>query len=68
MPDLLGESAREAAITAARRGLIVELKGSGRVVEQSPEPGALVEPGQNCVLRLSHEREALPAQDEGARP
>ncbi|HEY6546745.1 MAG TPA: penicillin-binding transpeptidase domain-containing protein [Vicinamibacteria bacterium] len=58
MPDLLGESAREAAIAAARRGLIVELKGSGRVVEQTPPAGAEIEPGQNCMLRLSNEREA----------
>jgi cell division protein FtsI (penicillin-binding protein 3) len=53
MPDLRGVSAREAALAAARRGLIVELKGSGRVVEQAPEAGTEVEPGQNCVLRLS---------------
>jgi membrane peptidoglycan carboxypeptidase len=59
MPDLRGESAREAAIAAARRGLIVELKGSGRVVAQTPEPGAEVEPGQNCVLELSGDRAAL---------
>ena len=39
MPDLRGRSAREAAIEAARRGLIVELRGSGRVFAQSPEPG-----------------------------
>ena len=39
MPDLRGRSAREAAIAAARRGLIVELQGSGRVVAQTPEPG-----------------------------
>ena len=57
MPDLRGVSAREAALAAARRGLIVELKGSGRVVEQAPEAGAEVEPGQNCVLRLSPARD-----------
>jgi cell division protein FtsI (penicillin-binding protein 3) len=52
MPDLRGQSAREAAIDAARRGLIVELKGSGRVVAQRPEPGTRVEPGSTCVLTL----------------
>ena len=61
MPDLRGVSAREAALAAARRGLIAELKGSGRVVEQSPEAGAEVEPGQNCVLRLSPARDTLAA-------
>jgi hypothetical protein len=56
MPDLRGLSAREAAIEAARRGLIVQLKGSGGVVAQSPEPGTEVEAGVTCVLTLSRER------------
>jgi hypothetical protein len=37
---------------AARRGLIVELKGSGRVHSQSPEPGTEIEAGTTCVLTL----------------
>jgi cell division protein FtsI (penicillin-binding protein 3) len=53
MPDLRGRSAREAAIAAARRGLVVELEGTGRVVAQSPEPGVEIEPGNTCVLTLS---------------
>jgi membrane peptidoglycan carboxypeptidase len=52
MPDLRGRSAREAAISAARRGLVVELRGSGRVRAQSPGPGAEIEPGMTCVLVL----------------
>jgi hypothetical protein len=52
MPDLRGSSAREAAIAAARRGLVVELKGSGRVVGQAPEPGTEIEAGSSCVLTL----------------
>ena len=55
MPDLRGRSAREAAIAAARRGLVVELHGSGRVVAQSPEAGAVIEPGNTCVLTLGRE-------------
>jgi len=55
MPDLRGRSAREAAITAARRGLTVELKGSGQVVAQSPEPGTEIETGISCVLTLGRE-------------
>jgi cell division protein FtsI (penicillin-binding protein 3) len=57
MPDLRGRSAREAAIAAARRGLVVELRGSGRVVSQSPEAGAEIEPGNTCVLTLGREEE-----------
>jgi cell division protein FtsI (penicillin-binding protein 3) len=53
MPNLRGRSAREAALMAARRGLIVELKGSGRVVEQSPLPGTEIEAGATCVLTLA---------------
>jgi membrane peptidoglycan carboxypeptidase len=55
MPDLRGRSAREAAIAAARRGLVVELHGSGHVVVQSPTPGAEIEPGNTCVLTLGRE-------------
>ena len=59
MPDLRGRSAREAAIAAARRGLVVELHGSGQVIVQSPEPGVEIEPGSTCVLTLGRE-EAQP--------
>jgi cell division protein FtsI (penicillin-binding protein 3) len=52
MPDLRGTSAREGATTAARLGLIVELKGSGLVLSQSPEPGAEIEAGMTCLLTL----------------
>jgi cell division protein FtsI (penicillin-binding protein 3) len=52
MPDLEGRSAREAAIAAARQGLVVELSGSGRVVAQVPEPGTVIEAGDTCRLTL----------------
>jgi cell division protein FtsI (penicillin-binding protein 3) len=52
MPDLRGQAAREAAIAAARRGLVVELKGTGRVSEQSPAPGSEIGAGMTCVLTL----------------
>ncbi len=55
MPDLRGRPAREAAIAAARRGLVVELRGSGQVIAQSPEPGAEIEPGLTCLLTLGRE-------------
>jgi cell division protein FtsI (penicillin-binding protein 3) len=53
MPDLRGRSAREAAIAAARQGLVVELEGSGHVVDQSPAPGTVIEAGLTCRLTLS---------------
>ena len=55
MPDLRGKSAREAALAAARRGLIVELKGTGSVTAQSPDPGTEIEAGVRCVLTLGRE-------------
>jgi cell division protein FtsI (penicillin-binding protein 3) len=55
MPDLSGRSAREAAIAAARLGLVVELDGSGRVVAQTPKPGTVIEAGHTCRLTLSRE-------------
>ena len=55
MPDLRGQPAREAAIAAARRGLVVELRGSGQVIAQAPEPGAEIEPGLTCLLTLGRE-------------
>lgn len=64
MPDLRGRSAREAAIAAARQGLIVELKGSGRVLTQSPEPGAELEAGMTCLLTLSRSTSSQASQPE----
>jgi cell division protein FtsI (penicillin-binding protein 3) len=57
MPDLRGLAARDAALTAARLGLIVRLKGTGRVSYQIPEPGTEVEAGASCSLVLSPERD-----------
>jgi cell division protein FtsI (penicillin-binding protein 3) len=67
MPDLRGRSAREAAIAAARRGLIVELKGSGMVLAQSPEAGSPVEPGTVCRLDLGQLSQGPPSP-AGAGP
>ncbi len=53
MPDLQGLSLREAALVAARRGLAVEIHGSGAVASQSPLPGTPLEPGMACVLKLT---------------
>ncbi len=66
MPDLRGWSAREAAIAAARRGLIVELKGTGRVSAQSPEPGAEIEAGMTCLLTLARDPAAAPVEKVAA--
>jgi beta-lactam-binding protein with PASTA domain len=66
MPDLRGRSAREAAVWAARSGLVVELQGSGDVLDQVPAPGAPLEDGSNCVLTLG--RRPRPALAEPPAP
>lgn len=53
MPDLRGLSLREAALSAARHGLGVEVVGAGVVSSQNPLPGTLLEPGMRCSLELS---------------
>lgn len=63
MPDLRGRSAREAAIACARRGLIVELRGSGHVTSQSPETGTEIEQGMTCVFTLG--RPGAPSDPPG---
>jgi cell division protein FtsI (penicillin-binding protein 3) len=52
MPDLRGLSAREALRTLTRIGLTARLNGDGFVVGQSPEAGAVLVPGDSCVLNL----------------
>jgi len=66
MPSLAGLSAREAAALAVRHGLMVDLDGSGRVVDQRPLPGHAIEPGQTCHLVL--ERYGWAELPTAARP
>jgi cell division protein FtsI (penicillin-binding protein 3) len=69
MPSLVGMSAREASALAVRHGLMVDLDGSGRVVDQRPVPGHAIEPGQTCHLVLSREGWAdLPAAKPAGSP
>jgi len=73
MPDLRGLSLREAALTAARHGLSVEIHGSGVVAAQTPLPGTPLEPGMTCSLDLASTRRlpptgAGPGVEGGARP
>jgi cell division protein FtsI (penicillin-binding protein 3) len=53
LPDLRGYGAREAIHELARLGLTPRVRGSGVVVEQSPEPGAPLEPGTTCTIVLT---------------
>lgn len=50
MPDLRGKSMREVLDFASQMGLIIKVKGSGVVVDQSIEAGAVLKRGQRCVI------------------
>jgi len=53
MPDLRGLSSREAVQSVTGLGLVARMSGSGFVVQQSPEPGALLVPGEAAMLKLA---------------
>ena len=53
LPDLRGYGAREAIHELARLGLTPRVRGTGVVVEQSPEPGSPLEPGTECTIVLT---------------
>jgi cell division protein FtsI (penicillin-binding protein 3) len=52
MPDLTGLPIRSALTRIEGKGLIIKVSGKGKVVEQVPKPGAVLEKGEFCYLRL----------------
>ncbi len=52
MPDLKGLPMRKALSRIEGKGLVIKFSGNGRVVEQSPKPGTLIERGDICYLRF----------------
>jgi len=52
MPDLKGLSMRNALSRIEGRGLIIKVSGNGKVVEQNPQPGTVVEKGDICFLKF----------------
>lgn len=68
MPDLKGLSKRVALVRLAGKGVVVNWKGSGIVVDQSPKPGMNINPGDKCFIILgSHYKPTiLPKQDVAA--
>ena len=52
MPDLTGLSMRSALSRVEGRGLIIRVLGNGKVVEQSPRPGTVIEKGDVCYLKF----------------
>jgi cell division protein FtsI (penicillin-binding protein 3) len=60
MPDLRGRSGREALRLLSRIGMTARLSGDGVVVDQRPEPGTALAPGEACQLRLERRSVAAP--------
>jgi cell division protein FtsI (penicillin-binding protein 3) len=52
MPDLTGLSMRNAMSRIERTGLIIKISGNGKVIEQVPKPGVVIEKGDICYLRF----------------
>ena len=52
MPDLTGLSMRNALSRIEGKGLIIKLSGNGKVVEQTPKPGIMIEKGDICYLKF----------------
>lgn len=52
MPDLTGLSMRNALSRMEGKGLIIRVLGNGKVVEQNPRPGTVIEKGDICYLKF----------------
>jgi len=50
VPDVAGESVREAALALHRRGFRVDLRGTGRVMRTTPGPGDGLAPGATVTV------------------
>jgi len=52
MPDLAGLSMRRALSRIEGMGLIIRVSGNGRLVEQVPRAGAVIDKGEICYLKF----------------
>src|SRR5690606_40065697 len=51
VPDVLGRSMKDAAMTLARAGLRIQIEGTGFAVAQSPQPGTVLHEGDVVTVR-----------------
>lgn len=52
MPDLTGLSMRNALTRIEGKGLIIRVSGNGKVIEQTPRAGTVIEKGDICYLKF----------------
>jgi cell division protein FtsI (penicillin-binding protein 3) len=60
LPDFHGLSARDVVRTLTRIGMKANLTGEGFVIGQDPAPGAPIEPGATCEVRLARRMPVSP--------
>jgi stage V sporulation protein D (sporulation-specific penicillin-binding protein) len=53
IPDLTGQTVRSVTESCSRLGLVPMLIGNGVAVEQTPDPGAVVERGSTVTVRFA---------------
>jgi cell division protein FtsI (penicillin-binding protein 3) len=52
MPDLTGLSMRNALSRMEGKGLVIKVSGNGKVVDQVPRAGSVIEKGDICFLKF----------------
>ena len=52
MPDLRGQSVRDAVRVCAQLGLRLEAQGDGRALRQNPDPGSEIASGQTVRVEF----------------
>ena len=57
IPDFIGMGVKDAIYIAEKNKLKVKLTGKGKVINQSIEPGSIIEKGQQIQLTLSYQTE-----------
>jgi cell division protein FtsI (penicillin-binding protein 3) len=67
MPDFRGMSYRQVVEVMQTQGINVNLRGHGRVIEQSPAPGAAIPYGALIWVRLVPPGQADAGSDQGPR-
>jgi len=56
MPNLKGLSIRKSLRLLQRAGVSITVKGTGRIISQSPKAGKAIKKGEHCVLTLKTDK------------
>lgn len=53
VPNVIGRSVRDAAMSLGKKGLLIEIEGSGFAVSQDPAPGTTLHEGEVVLVRFA---------------